>query len=335
MKSTPFDQARSLCAANNSLYSVEIDITNSCNCNCIFCFEGEDHAKRGELSLKEYSDLLFELREMGCHYIGFSGGEPFMRSDWFDLFSLAKDYGFRCSVITNGAFVTETTLNQLKRIGFDRISFSLHSLDKTTNSRIFGNSSMSPNHTIAMIKYGLSIGLNVGVCMTLTKYNIDDADNFVNYFLKLGVPREKISLNRLVRGKKSITEIGPSLEQFLKKKSILRHETNGKKDTGATTFLCSAGKITCTISSNGDVYPCGFLNCSAGNIKNQKISDIWNGSDLFKIIRSFSEKHFSKCLSCKSSPVCNVCFADNLHATGNVFAPDQARCAIELGRNDD
>lgn len=65
----------------NELFQVEIDVTSRCNACCPFCFQGEHLAQDDELSFDSMIVLLDKLREMGTYYIGFSGGEPFIRED--------------------------------------------------------------------------------------------------------------------------------------------------------------------------------------------------------------------------------------------------------------
>jgi len=80
---------------NKILFQAEIDVTFLCNAKCFFCFQGENHTeKRTTLSFNRICALLKELRELGCFYVRFSGGEPFMRKDIGDIVRFAK-VGFR------------------------------------------------------------------------------------------------------------------------------------------------------------------------------------------------------------------------------------------------
>lgn len=324
MKDNFYYFTKELYLKNNCLYSVEIDVTNRCNSDCIFCFQGSRHYSKKELNIKEYSALFYDLKMMGCYYIGFSGGEPFLRSDLLEIISLAKDYGFRVSLISNGSLVTFKTLDKLKEIGLDRLSFSLHSLDEETNKNIFGNQNISSKHTIELIKYSLSIGLNIGVCLTITNQNVQELDNYVSFFERLGLIKEKINLNQLAYGKKDISQILPNIKDIKCSKRFLMQERETENE--GFSFMCSAGKISCSIDPCGNVYPCSFLNCSAGNIRKNSIKDIWENSHLLQMFRSFSDKLFEKCLNCNIKNKCHVCYANNIATTGNIFESSDERC---------
>ncbi|MFM1572167.1 radical SAM protein [Helcococcus ovis] len=313
---------------NNLLFSAEIDVTARCNANCIFCFQGNIHNEKGNLTLSDYKTLLNDLREMGVYNLGFSGGEPFCREDFLDILDYSKKLGFRVSFITNGQLMKFSDIDKLYKINVDRVTISFHSLNRSTYNSIFGiNKETSYNRVLSNIKYILDKNIPIGIAVTVTKYNIDELEHIKNFFINLGVQEKYINFNMLLTGAKNIEKLRPTIEQIERNKYLLNY--NKKNSNG---FLCSAGRISCSIDSRGNIYPCTFFNFSAGNIKDNSIKHIWNNSHLFKIIRSINSKHFDKCNSCKNRLKCNVCLVTNINETGNIFIPSEEYCNSKEGK---
>ena len=63
--------------------------------------------------LEEYKRLLDELHDMGTFWLLFSGGEPFARKDFLDIYTYAKNKGFLITIFTNGTVLTPAMADHL------------------------------------------------------------------------------------------------------------------------------------------------------------------------------------------------------------------------------
>jgi radical SAM protein with 4Fe4S-binding SPASM domain len=93
-------------------------------------------------------------------------------------------------------------------------------------------------------------------------------------------------------------------------------------------YGCCAGRGFVYIKANGDVWPCPFLEISAGNILNQPFTEIWQKSDLFNSLRIREKTLKGKCGQCKYNRVCGGCRARAYIETGDHLGDDPA-CFIE------
>lgn len=309
---------------HQTLFQIEIDVTSRCNAQCPFCFQGNSHeGNKKEMSLQMIIDLLDKLREMGTYHIGFSGGEPFARPDFLEILRNAKKRGFAISLITNAMLLSEEKIDELEKIGIDRITVSFHSIKKENYLKSFGISNPNLYDTaLSNINYMIKKNISVGIAMTITKYNINDIEDTSNYFYKLGLSESDINYNLLLRGKNDIVDLLPDNNEIRKNSKYLMN----KQEADKKRLLCSAGIISCSIDSYGNVYPCTFFNNSAGNLYEHNIKDIWENSHLMKIIRGLKEEMFTKCQSCNIKGKCNFCMATNLNETGNLFEPSDEFC---------
>lgn len=318
-----YEYFRKLALKNNSLFAVEFDVTPMCNADCCFCYQG-NHSNsncKNALSLNEYINIFRDLKNLGTYSLGFSGGEPFCRKDFTEILSVAKKTGFRISFITNAQLISTNQLNELSKIKPESINVSFHSLDSSIYNKIFGvNNSRYYETALKNIKEMLRLGLNVGIAITVTKYNIDESEQLIHFFTSLGIPKERISFNMLLKGSRNIDNLRPSYEQIYRNRKYLnhKHEYNG--------FICSAGRISCSINHQGQVYPCTFFNTPVGNVRHEKIQDIWCNSHFLKIIRNFNESYYPKCIECENNKSCQICMVTNLNETGNIFIPSNEHC---------
>ncbi len=114
---------------------VQLDVTNSCNNNCIGCWCNSpllkekrmpEEVKKEFLPLPLVKELLQELKEMGSKEIYFSGGgEPFTHPHMMEILRYSKEKGFLCYVNTNFTLLDKDKLKELIEMGVDHLTVSL------------------------------------------------------------------------------------------------------------------------------------------------------------------------------------------------------------------
>ena len=95
----------------------------------------------------------------------------------------------------------------------------------------------------------------------------------------------------------------------------------------AMTKGCLAGSSVCFVSSRGEVFPCGYLPVSAGNVRELPLRDIWRGATLFQELRT-PELLEGKCGACEYRTVCGGCRARAYGETGN-YLGEEPFCLYE------
>jgi len=89
----------------------------------------------------------------------------------------------------------------------------------------------------------------------------------------------------------------------------------------AVTKGCLAGTAVCFVSHEGDVFPCGYLPVSAGNVTRQSIADIWASSEVFAKLRD-PDLLEGKCGYCEFKHVCAGCRARAFYQYGDFLAEE-------------
>lgn len=93
-------------------------ITGYCNYKCRHCFMSAPHGKLGQLSLKECRKIVDELASCGVNNVSLTGGEPLVRSDFWEIVDALVEKGIGISgLYSNGKLVDEELLNQFEKRG--------------------------------------------------------------------------------------------------------------------------------------------------------------------------------------------------------------------------
>ena len=93
------------------------DCTHLCNLKCKHCYIGAKEKMEGELTTEEGKRLIDEMRDAGVIILAFSGGEPLMRKDFFELADYAHRNDLYVTSATNGTLITEEVAKKLKESG--------------------------------------------------------------------------------------------------------------------------------------------------------------------------------------------------------------------------
>lgn len=125
--------------------SIELVPTERCNLNCLSCWrQGWDKKKLEERYSQEMSDkrlleLIDKAADIGVKEIAFvGGGEPLIRSITAKLIRKIKGYGMECDLVTNGALLTKELIEEMVKIGVDRVKFSVDGVDAETHDSLRG-----------------------------------------------------------------------------------------------------------------------------------------------------------------------------------------------------
>ena len=93
-----------------ALTTLDIELTERCNCNCIHCYinlpADDGDVIQSELSTEELQGILREAASLGCLRVRFTGGEPLLREDFAELYIFARRLGLRVALFTNATLIT-------------------------------------------------------------------------------------------------------------------------------------------------------------------------------------------------------------------------------------
>lgn len=147
--------------------------TRRCNLTCMHCYSDSDNRQYpGELSTKEAIEMIRGLAEFNVPVLLFSGGEPLLRNDLFELNAFAKQLRLRTVISTNGTLITRESAEKIKQADFDYVGVSLDGIG-ANNDRFRGKAGAF-NQALSGIRNLIRIGQKTGLRFTITRHNYLD-----------------------------------------------------------------------------------------------------------------------------------------------------------------
>ena len=94
-----------------------MEVTERCNLGCAHCYinipAGDQGAHKRELKKAEIFGILDQIVDQGCLWLLLTGGEPFVRPDFLDIYTYAKKKGLLVTLFTNGTTISTRIADHL------------------------------------------------------------------------------------------------------------------------------------------------------------------------------------------------------------------------------
>lgn len=338
------------------------NMTNRCNLRCQHCYiSAEDRSYADELTTEEAKSFLADIGRMKCPVILFSGGEPLVRKDIFELAAHATACGLRPVVSTNGTLITPEVAAKLGASGIRYVGVSLDGGPAIHDA--FRGREGCFDEAIAGLRNAKAAGLTTGARFTVTADNEGELDSVIDTVVREGIPR--FCMYHLVyagRGQdiaqrdtgiaakrriiESISERTMDLHAAGVQVEILTvdnhadgvylyqrvRETQPERAAEVYELLrmhggCSAGTKMSNVDPRGGVHPCQFWpHATLGNVRERPFSEIWSdeSNDLLRKLRAKSEHLKGRCGECGYQEVCGGCRVRAEYVTGDLWAADPA-----------
>ncbi len=310
------------------------EATLACNLRCRHCGSRAGRRRPDELTTAEARDLFCQLADLGCQRITISGGEPMMRPDWPELIESAAQAGLRVGMITNALAFDENAARLARDKGLGAVGFSVDG-PREIHDRIRGRVGHF-NRLMKAMDAAARADLPVGVVSFVNSLNIGRLEEMFELISQKGafawqvqlgtdmgnlhdnpelllesrhLPRLEKTLTQLIRRDTLRVDVSDSIGYFGPKEKILRKSVGGRPFGG-----CSAGIHVIGIESNGNVKGClsimaGYNDQGAefveGNIREERLADIWNRPGAFAYNREWSIEDLDGfCRECKHAAKC-------------------------------
>jgi radical SAM protein with 4Fe4S-binding SPASM domain len=157
------------------------NITRRCNLRCVHCYNdsGPDRFC-DELSTAEAKAVIDDLAGFGVPSILFSGGEPLLRSDLFELIEHAVAKGVHAVISTNGTLINADTARTITQLGVSYVGVSLDGIGAVNDE--FRGVNGAFDRAVTGIRNCRDAGVRVGLRLTLTRRNVQDLDALFDFF---------------------------------------------------------------------------------------------------------------------------------------------------------
>jgi len=144
-----------------------------------------------DLTHAEGSRLLEELAACGVRIVIFSGGEPLLRPDLFELIAHARYLGISPQLSTNGVFIDDETAARLCEVGVAYVGISIDGLEEFNDEYRGEKGGFAA--ALAGLRNSKAAGMKTGLRMTLSCRNVDQLDAMIDVATQADVDRFYIS----------------------------------------------------------------------------------------------------------------------------------------------
>ena len=312
--------------------SVHIDLTYRCNERCVHCYL--DHDDHGEMTTDEIKGILDQLAEAGVFFLIFSGGEVFLRRDFFEILEYARRLLFNVKIKTNAVMIREVEARRMRALGVDTVQVSIYSHRAEVHDAITKLPG-SFERSISAIRLLKRQGLKVTIANVLMTWNLGDHVEIRNLADELGATYTlDPTITPMMDGDTSVLELripGEELKEVFRTSELVPNmeefcaPPKPVSDSDLEGYSCSAAHSFCYISPYADVFPCVQFPLPSGNLRRQKFIDIWNGSPQLNEVRSVRAKDLTVCSSCSHVTTCTRC-PGLAYLEGSMRGPSTADC---------
>jgi len=322
------------------------EITTACNLRCCHCHATAGSPSPGELSTAEGKKLLEEIAALDeFRTIVFSGGEPLVRQDIWELLEHARRLRLSVSIATNATLVTQKVARDLKRCGVANLAIGLDGATPKTHDRIRGIPG-AYDRVMEGIHATKEAGMDLQLNITLMQQNYQELPRLLDFahaidsqivllyhLVPMGrgdglelSPEQYRSVAELVfqRQGRSNPVIEPTCAPQYWAYLLSRNGGNGwKKKLAERLFMgCVAGWGLCYIKPDGDVWACPFIPASGGNVRQTPLGEIWKNSAVFSTLRLNNRNLKGRCGQCPDQNLCGGCRGRAYAHHGDYLAED-------------
>ena len=349
------------------------NVTRRCNLECLHCYTASNSMPApDELTSSEAQGVVRDLSAFGVPVILFSGGEPLIREDIFELMSQASSMGVQPVLSTNGCLIDPATVDRLKGAGVDRVGISIDGMESTNDS--FRGKEGAFHEALEGIRNCQAAGFRVSLRFTMTRHNVDELDDIFALVEGMRIPRVCIYHvaysgrgRRLLpfdldheRRREAVGRIFQHTVEMHRRGQDVEVLTVDNHTDAAYLVLWarenlpdrvpeirrllgrnggnSSGKGIGCIDERGNVHPDQFWRAQTlGNVRDRPFSAIWQdeGIPLLRRLRSRHEFLPEKCKQCQFLYLCNGNLRARAQAaSGDPWGDDPACYLTEKERRD-
>ena len=328
--------------------SGNFELTARCNFNCPMCYvhmsEKEVEACGKELSADQWIALAEAAKNKGMVFALLTGGEPFIRKDFFEIYGAMKKMGLVVSINSNGSMLEGKVLEQLIADPPARINISLYGGCNETYKNMCGLPMYDKvlKNIVTLKENGIDVRIN----LSITPYNCQDIEKIYEIVKTHNIQVKASSymypparLNKELEGygnrlspkdsakysvkwdllrfsKEEFAQRAQAMKEYMK---VDEEECSIDIEEGVR---CRAGSTSFWMTWDGQMRPCGMMPGPTAYPLEVGFDTAWNQ------IREATAQicQPAKCTSCPKKEICGACAAVCVAETGEFNQVPQYMC---------
>ncbi len=333
------------CFAERRLYALQIESTDACPQDCVFCYAGSGPVATRGLTTPEIHALLDDAAALGIHAIDWLGGDPLARPGWLPLMRRARDLGLVNNVWTSGLPLRDPEVAARVVEITDRGFVSVHadSIAPLTLARLRRGGDTGQ---LAAILAGVDNLLALGKppdrllnCITFTSVqDPDDTIATMRWWLETRDIRTCLTMFNPAGSGAALASLAPhpaAVRRVCRERDRLSFG-----DDGGSIGAMDADKFYCgtvaAVTFTGEVTPCSVIREGVDNIRNRPLREIV-ARHIDRLVHAAlhdPRRLAAPCDACRHNAHCWGCRASAFHRHGDADGPDP-HCWLARGEEGD
>lgn len=311
------------------------ELLPACNLSCKMCYVrksmAEVNALGGLIEAEQWIDWLRQSGDLGMLYPLFTGGEPFLRKDFFEIYAAALEMGMQPSINSNGTLITEEMAKWLGTHRPVKINITIYGAGEESYQNLCGDGDAYRrvrNAVSWLKKYDVPIKFNTSI----TSQNVADMEGIFTYAKSVDVPiqaatymfppvRRDASMvgknDRLSPEDAALARVKADYLQadrnwFMGQAArfrrfvplspeLLQQQTSNEP----RSMACRAGICSFWIDWQGNIGNCGMYTSVRHSLKNRNFADAWKQI----VDETAAVRYCSVCTNCPNFWLCHTCIA--------------------------
>jgi radical SAM protein len=329
------------------------ETTQACALACRHCrAEAVPAPHPMELKFEEGVAFLHQIREFGdpLPQLILTGGDPLARADLFELIDEARKLGIGVSITpAASAALTRGVLVRLQQHGVEGLGLSLDGSTAERHDSIRGVPGTF-DRTVQAMCWAQELRMALQVNTLVAAETADDAPAIYELLKPLGVTRWSLFFLISVGRGKVLQPLSPEQGEKLmgwifdtsreapftvatteapsyRRVALERMRAEGmtgeqvKRSPAYRSFGIRDGHGIMFVSNTGDICPAGFLPLTVGNVRKDRVADIYRNAPVFQALHDPTQFE-GRCGVCEYRALCGGSRARAYGATGNPLAED-------------
>ncbi|MBQ7923008.1 MAG: radical SAM protein [Clostridia bacterium] len=318
------------------------ELTSNCNFNCKMCYIHGDNHKEA-LSTEDWINLGKTARDAGMVFLLLTGGEPFLRKDFKEIYAALIEMGLLISINTNGSLIDDDMFAFLVKHPPLRMNISLYGCNDTVYQELCGKPvSDVVKHNIRRLH---NAGIGVKINASVTPYNASEIEEIYAFGKETGVhvqattymfPPVRICSEQYGCSQARFTaeeaaaymlkcrEQYMTAEQLSNSSGLSVDEDSDCVAEEGEHMRCRAGRTAFWVTWDGRMLPCGMFPYEGYKIADMGFKAAWDA------VRAFTEtiRMPKECTGCAHKNRCSACAASVIAETGSASVRPDYICRM-------
>lgn len=318
------------------------ELTSRCNFRCRMCYIHDQ--QNTDLAAEQWIQIGQEAVKQGMVFLLLTGGEPFLRPDFTEIYEALYQMGLMISINTNGSLITDELFDFLVKHPPTRMNISLYGCSDETYRNLCGIPAYGQvKKNILRLK---EAGLNIKLNASITPYNAEDIEGIYAFAEAHRMPVQAttymyppVRINGCQYGcaparftaEEAAGYMLKCREQYMTPEQLrFSSSVSADEDTdcaGAEEgegMRCRAGRTAFWVTWDGRMLPCGMFPDEGYRIADMGFGAAWEAVKAYtKTIRMPKE-----CTNCPGKKRCSACVASVIAETGSASVKPDYICRM-------